>query len=325
MKIFAISNYNNFIGPRMQRVSFGVSNKQTQADTFQKTRKPESFYTLSKMAYSGQNGQIKELFKKPGYNTETLEKLFQMQDKNGRTPLHKALLGASFEGVLKYTQDELETMFLNERIMRGRLQEVVAIRENIQEPPGYLSTVQTMLQPFANNPGMLKKILTVRDFEGQTPIDYAVRLGLDYTRTMLHSLEKYPETMKEVFLDKGHGKSTLLHVLARQPQKQQVIFELIRPFKNDPEALKELLMAQDWRGNTPLHLALKSADADFENVDALLHPLKNNPSVLKELLTVKNDQGKAPFELITYYRDDKVSQVVESYIKIATDADKGEA
>lgn len=319
MKISPINNFFNIIRP--QEVCFKSAHggeKPQVGDTFQKSDKPKEFYTLSKMAHAGQAAQVEELLKKPKYNPETLKQLLTMQDRDGRTPLHKAVRGAGFENVLKaYKPGELEAMFRNDEIMKKKIKEVAVIRENARQYPQYLRTIRAMLMPFKDDPEALKEIFMVHDFEGQTPLSEAAHKGVIHTQ-MLRHFEKYPEALKDVFLSRGYGKHTLLHTLAREPKRQQVISELIKPFENDTGALKELLVAKDWCGNTPLHLAIRCADA--ENINALLKPLENDPKALKELLMAKNERDRAPFELITYYNDDKVSQAVESYIKIATDA-----
>lgn len=321
MRISPVNIFFNNIRPQGICFKSAHSGEKPQVgDTFQKSDKPKEFYTLSKMAHAGQAAKVEELLKKPRYSPEALKQLLVMQDRDGRTPLHKAVRGAGFENILKTRKPgELEAMFPNDEAIKKKLKEIAVIRENAQQYPQYLRTIQAMLAPFKDDPKALKEIFTVLDFEGQTPLSEAARSGVIHTQ-MLHHFEKHPKALKEVFLSPGYGQRTLLHTLACEPEKQKLISELIKPFKNDIEALKELLMAKDWRGNTPLHLAIKGGDTG--NIGALLKPLENDSVALKELLMTKNDRDRAPFELITYYKDDEVSQIVESYIKIVTDADK---
>ena len=167
VKIFAINSFMSNI--RLQAVSFGTTPKSEQpqgGDTFQKGRKPEEFYILSKLAHAGQVERIWELLKTPEYDTKALGQLLLMQDKNGRTPLHKAVRGAGFEtAVMNYKPGEIEEILKNNTNLRMKrnIEEVNAIRRNVKKPPHYMSTIWIMIEPFKDKPEALKKILTMRD------------------------------------------------------------------------------------------------------------------------------------------------------------------
>ena len=323
MKIFAINNYSSFCKPCMQRVSFEARRKQPQIDTFQETQKPEEFYTLSRLAHAGQAGSIEELLKRPEYNTETLKQLLMMQDEDGRTPLHKAVCSSSFEDLLQSSKlDGYKKMFgasFGEE-ERKNLQEIETIRKNAKQCPQYLATIYTMLEPLKDDPEALKKIFTVRDNSRQTPLtETTTHKGVD-ARVMLYWLYNYPETLKETLLDTTkHGKKPLLNMLAAHSGQSETIQGLLEPFKNDPETLKELILAQDWCGNTPVHIAIQQ-DRPY-NLSALLRHLKNEPEALREVFLVKNVKEKTPFDY-TRFDGGEVSQVVERYVRIVGNANK---
>ena len=315
MKIFAINAYNNFPKVHAGSVIFSASKKQDQKpDTFKRSKKPEDFYTLSKLAHSGQDVRIQELFRAQKYSPQTLVEILLMQDKNGRTPLHKALYGASLEGVLNYKQGELEDIVRGDKALEKRLVEVGEIRENIEDKPQYFSTVQTMLEPFSNNAEVLKRIFSTQDNEGQTLLNSAVTLKNGYLESMLCHFGNHTNALKEVLLNREkYNERTLLHSLVENSEQVGTISAILLVFKDDPVALRELVMAQDWAGNTPVHFAIINNRP--KNLEVLLKALKDNPKDIKDALLSENKNKRTPFNYVKF-DDDEISQVVLSYVKI---------
>jgi ankyrin repeat protein len=155
---------------------------------------------------------------------------------------------------------------------------------------------------------------------GYTVLHKAADRGLDEIVEQLlesaKSVSDNSETLKYMVKKITPNKENFLHLAVQQNYARNAVYSTVQKilafFKEDKDSdtLKELILARDKKGRTPLHEAA-AQKGNNKVVKELLGSIKKDSDALKELISAKDEHGKTPKDLAAQYGDRDVAKLLE--------------
>ncbi len=202
------------------------------------------------------------------------------QEKNGYTPLHVAI-AKSDKTVVKLLLDQGASIDLpNEKV--NPVLHFSIINQDV--------TITQMLLDKADQLGILQKVLNLKNKEGKTPLDEALKY-LDVDRGGIKLLIEKGANIQDVQDMPDENKQVFLHKAVWNNRKD-IVDILVK--------IKDKLDTQDKDGYTPLHLAVFTGNEAITKI-LLDHEAK---------LDLADEKGDTPLHQSIAMRNPKITQLL---------------
>ncbi|KAJ6031137.1 Mg2+ transporter protein CorA-like/Zinc transport protein ZntB [Penicillium herquei] len=210
------------------------------------------------------------------------------QDKFQNTALHLAASEGSLETVRLFVgKEESDQHNFRESVNNlGETPLLVAIQVGEEE------VVNFLLENGAN--------LEAKDVNGNSALHFAV----SYPKTAINLLETLfaQKTTKEKLLEMRNNSGETPYLIAAKTTDDDAVNRLLKLLKHGAN-----LNAQDYRGNTALHLAA------MDGLEDIAEALLDEDSAATELLKVKNTSGETPYLIAAKSGEEDVARVLLEY------------